>query len=342
MNISAIVAHGAGDLRMDVIPLREPGPTEAVVRVALGGICGSDLHYRREGRIGESIIVAPLVLGHEVVGHVVRPAADGTGPVVGTPVFVHPATTCGLCESCSERRSNLCPELRYLGSAATRPHTAGAFAELIVVPAGRLMPIDGLDLRDAVLIEPAAVAWHAIARALGVGFPEGPVAVVGCGPIGLLCVAVLVRAGRKVIAIDTTRRPLDAARRLGARETLLAQDAIAGLARLKPALVIESSGTAAGFNTSLTGVRHGGTVVAVGQLPPRIETDAQVIVTRELTVAGSSRFAGEAAEVIAALRDRSLDVTGIVTHVIPASSFSAAFDLAQDAALSGKVVLDFS
>ena len=87
-----MVAHAKGDLRIDEVPLAAPAPDEAVVEVVYGGICGSDLHYWLHGAAGESILKAPLVLGHEIQGRVVRAAADGTGPAAGTTVAVHPAT----------------------------------------------------------------------------------------------------------------------------------------------------------------------------------------------------------------------------------------------------------
>ena len=87
-----VIAYGAGDLRIEDVPLRTPAPDEAVVEIAYGGVCGSDLHYWTHGAAGESILRAPLVLGHEVAGTVVQAAADGSGLAVGTPVAVHPAT----------------------------------------------------------------------------------------------------------------------------------------------------------------------------------------------------------------------------------------------------------
>src|SRR5687767_1966416 len=90
-----VVAYAAGDLRVEPVSLREPAADETVVDVAYGGVCGSDLHYWTHGAAGDSILRAPMVLGHEVVGTVVRAAADGSGPTVGTEVAVHPASPAG-------------------------------------------------------------------------------------------------------------------------------------------------------------------------------------------------------------------------------------------------------
>jgi L-idonate 5-dehydrogenase len=102
----AVVAHAAGDLRLDDVPLGSPAPGEAVVEVVYGGICGSDLHYWLHGAAGESVLKAPLVLGHEIVGSVVHAAADGSGPLPGTPVAVHPASPAAGAARYPEDRPN--------------------------------------------------------------------------------------------------------------------------------------------------------------------------------------------------------------------------------------------
>ena len=134
----ALVAHAAGDLRIDEVPLLEPAADEAVVEVAFGGICGSDLHYWLHGAAGESILKAPLVLGHEISGTVVRAAADGSGPQAGTAVAVHPATPGPGAARYPADRPNLSPGCTYLGSAARFPHTDGAFSRYVNLPARML------------------------------------------------------------------------------------------------------------------------------------------------------------------------------------------------------------
>src|ERR1700712_2658666 len=115
---TAVVAHAANDLRLDQRELRAPTASEALVRIAYGGICGSGLHYWKHGAVGESVLKAPMILGHEVVGTVVESAADGSGPAVGTRVAVHPATREPHALRFPTDRPNLSPGVRYLGSAA--------------------------------------------------------------------------------------------------------------------------------------------------------------------------------------------------------------------------------
>ncbi len=337
----AVVAHAAGDLHVEDIGAPIPASDEAVVAIAYGGICGSDLHYWRHGAAGASILREPMVLGHEVSGVVAIAAADGSGPVAGTPVAVHPLTARGDGHTpWPERRPNLAPASTYLGSAMHLPHTQGAFAERVALPTRMLRPLpSGLDLRTAALAEPAAVAWHGLQRA---GVLAGrSVAVIGAGPIGLLAAAVAQRAGAASVTVtDLHERPRTVAEARGMR-ALDARDAEA-IAQLHADVVVESSGTVPGLAAAVSAAARGGTVVLLGlQSAGEVASPLAAVITRELTLHGSFRFAGELDEVIAALADGSLDVTGVASHVEPARDAVDAFELAADPARSGKVLLDF-
>ncbi|WP_280397442.1 L-idonate 5-dehydrogenase [Nocardia carnea] len=337
----AVVAYAAGDLRVEDRPVPALGPGEAVVEIAYGGICGSDLHYWTHGAAGESILRAPLQLGHEVSGTVVRAAADGSGPAAGTRVAVHPATPGGTAPRYPADSPNLSPGCTYLGSAAQFPHTQGAFTRYAVLPARMLRPLpEGLSLRSAAVAEPAAVAWHAVARA---GEVAGRTAlVVGCGPIGALVVSVLRRAGAAAItAVDLHDHPLDIARKLGATATLKADDAD-GIAAVDADVVIECSGTRFGVDSAIRGCTRGGRVVLLGLLPTGLQpAPLSLVITRELTVTGSFRFNDEIDEVLAALADGSLVVDPVISHEFPVADALDAFAVAKDSAASGKVLLAF-
>ena len=320
----AVVAHAKDDLRVEKIAVREPAATESIVKIAFGGVCGSDLHYWTHGAAGESILKAPMILGHEVVGTVVAQDADRTGPAVGTRVAVHPAT----------------PD-SYLGSAARFPHTEGAFSEYAVLPAYMLRELpESLELRDAAVIEPASVAWHAVSRA---GELRGKrVLVVGSGPIGTLIVAVAKRAGAaEIIAVDMFDKPLEIATAVGATSTIAATDADA-IASVEADVTFESSGSYRGLGSAVRGTARGGRVVMVGLLPSGEQPALiSLAITRELELVGSFRFKDEIDDVIAALADGSLYVSPIVTHEFAASDALEAFATAKDSATSGKVLLRF-
>ncbi|MGW9415911.1 L-idonate 5-dehydrogenase [Arthrobacter cupressi] len=338
----AVVAHAAGDLRIEDVPLKVPAADEAVVEIAFGGICGSDLHYWLHGAAGESILKAPMVLGHEIVGTVVRQAADGSGPAAGTPVAVHPATPGPGGAKYPEDRPNLSPGCTYLGSAARFPHTDGAFSRYATLPSRMLRELPGsLSLRTAALVEPASVAWHAVARA---GDVAGKTAmVIGSGPIGALAVAVLKRAGAsRIVAVDMHDKPLEIARAVGADEVLKGDDAEA-IAAVEADVVIESSGSHFGLASAIKGAVRGGKVVMVGLLPTGPQpVFISLAITRELELLGSFRFNGEIDEVIAALADGSLQVDPVVTHEFTLDRGLEAFEVAKNSAQSGKVLLDFA
>jgi len=342
----AVVAHAAGDLRIENIPVAPPHPDQAVVEIAYGGICGSDLHYWLHGAAGESVLKAPMVLGHEIVGVVVRAAADGSGPAEGSAVAVHPATPGpgagpGVVRY-PEDRPNLSPGCTYLGSAARFPHTDGAFSRFANLPTRmlRVLP-DGLDLKTASLVEPASVAWHAVSRA---GDVSGKTAlVIGCGPIGALAVAVLKRAGAaRIVAVDMYPKPLEIAGAVGADEVLEAGEAEA-IAAVQADVVIESSGSHHGLASAIKGAARGGKVVMVGLLPSGPQpVFISLAITRELELLGSFRFNDEIDDVIAALADGSLFVDPVITHEFPLERGLEAFETARNSAESGKVLLSFA
>ncbi|MBT2514992.1 zinc-binding dehydrogenase [Arthrobacter sp. ISL-30] len=258
------------------------------------------------GAAGESVLKAPMVLGHEVVGIVLRAASNRSGPSAGTAVAVHPATPDGDHAKYPQNRPNLSPGCTYLGSAAQFPHTDGAFVRYAVLPARMLRTIPpGIPLKTAALIEPASVAWHAASRA---GDIRGKNAlVIGSGPIGALSVATLKRAGAKEItAVDLHEKPLEIARALGATRTVQATD-VEAINATEADVVIESSGNHRGLASAIRGARRGGRVIMVGLLPTGDQpVPISLPITRELELIGSFRFNDEIDDVIAALADGSL------------------------------------
>ncbi|XBH20533.1 L-idonate 5-dehydrogenase [Jonesiaceae bacterium BS-20] len=338
----ALVAYAKDDLRIEPRERLEPSSDQAVIEVAFGGICGSDLHYWRHGAAGDSILRAPMVLGHEVVGTVVQAAADGSGPGVGERVAVHPATPAPGDARYPIDRPNLSPGCTYLGSAARFPHTDGAFARYVNLPTRmlRVLPQE-LSLRTAAAIEPASVAWHAVAQAGEVAGKS--VLVVGSGPIGALCIAVLKRAGAAhITAVDMHDLPLAIAQELGA-DTVLRATQSAEIAQVEADVVFESSGNHHGLASALAGAVRGGTVVMVGLLPSGPQpVPISTAISRELRLIGSFRFNNEIDEVIAALADNSLVIDPAITHTFGITQALEAFAIAADASVSGKVLIDFA
>jgi L-idonate 5-dehydrogenase len=341
-SMRACVVHGAGDLRVEDRQPAGPGPGEIAVTVALGGICGSDLHYYHQGRVGDFAVREPMVLGHEVVGHIAALGPGAGGPAAGTAVAVHPATPCGVCHECAGGRRNICAHTRYLGSAAHTPHVQGGFAQVINVPADQIRTLPpGLSLRRAVLAEPLSVALHAVRRA---GEVRGKrVLVTGAGPIGCLVVAALRHSGAAQIAVsDLVDEPLRIATEMGATATARADRTDDPLWACPYDIAVEASGAPAGLRTCVQRVRRGGTVVLLGLLPPgEVGLLGNVAVTRELELRGAFRFDTEFDDALSLLA-QGLPVEPTVTHTFPLEQSVAAFDMAQDRTVASKVLLDLS
>ena len=189
--------HGTGDVRLADEPVRDPGPDESLVHVEAVGLCGSDLHWYEEGGIGDARLDSPLVVGHEFAGVV-----EG-GPLDGRRVAVDPALHCGHCARCLEGNQNLCPNVVFAGHG----DCDGGLREYLSWPteALHLLPAS-MDGAAGAMLEPLGVAIHSFD--LGHVHLGADVAVVGCGPIGLLLIQVARAAGARVtLAVDPLRAP---------------------------------------------------------------------------------------------------------------------------------------
>ncbi|GAA1763299.1 zinc-binding dehydrogenase [Kocuria aegyptia] len=332
--MKAIVIHGKDDLRVEEVPTPEPAEGQVRLRIAYGGVCGSDLHYWAEGANGEYVVREPLVPGHEVSGTVDLDPSGELAP--GTPVTVHPATF-GTPEPGIEDRRHLWPGGAYLGSASTWPHTQGGMSEHLLVRRDmvRVLPA-GLPLRRAALAEPLAVALHGLTVAGDVTGRR--VLVSGSGPIGLLAAAAaLARGAAEVVATDVLEGPLERARGIGVHGTVRV-----GAEQIPPEafdVVLECSGVPAAVSPALRGARRGGVVVQVGMVPDEARpVNLAPLVSKELQLRGSFRFDDEIDEAVELLAARP-GIEDVITHEFPADRATEAFATARDSAVSGKVLV---
>lgn len=190
--MKAWVLHGVNDFRMEEIEVPEVGSGEVLIEVKAAGICGSDIQ-----RVYETgAHVHPIVIGHEFSGIVAGVGAAVDARWLGRRVGIYPLVPCGKCIPCRQRRYEMCRSYGYLGSRRN-----GGFAEYAAVPAGCLAELpDGVSLEEASMLEPMAVAVHAMRRIM----PKEPETVVICGlgTIGLMILMFLREAGiRKILAI---------------------------------------------------------------------------------------------------------------------------------------------
>jgi len=202
----AIVAHAAKDLRLEEQHLEPLKPGQVQVKMEVGGICGSDLHYYNHGGFGVVRLKEPMILGHEVAGRIEKLGAEVSGLEIGQRVAVSPSRPCGQCNYCAEGLPNHCRNMRFYGSAMPFPHIQGAFREVLVADASQCAVADGLSAAEAAMAEPLSVVLHASKRA---GDLMGKrVLVTGCGPIGMLAILAARAAGAiEVVATDVLRLP---------------------------------------------------------------------------------------------------------------------------------------
>lgn len=343
-NSFAATLHGPEDLRMVESSLEPLADGMIRVRFGAGGICGSDMHYFRHARTGDFVVTSPLVLGHEVAGEIVEIGGDAPGLAVGDRVAVNPSRWCGHCVRCREGRANLCENIYFMGSASKTPHMQGGFASIFDATPQQCVKVpNDLPFAAAALAEPLAVCLHAVARAGDISGRK--VVLFGAGPIGLLTLRSAKLAGAsEVTVVDIAAAPLAFAKELGADRVV---DISAGDNELKSLaadrqfdVAFEISGTPAGLASAIASVRRGGTVVQVGNLPGgQIQAPANAVMSKELDLKGSFRFAQEFSTAVDLIVAGKVDVLRLVTAERPLSQAPEAFRLALDRSQSVKVML---
>lgn len=321
--MKALRWHAAKDLRLTDLPEPSPGPGEVLVQVAYCGICGSDLHEYQDGphSIPQhtphplSGCRAPMTLGHEFCGQVVA-LGDGVHHVhLGSRVAVEPEYRCGTCAYCLEGSYNLCQSMGFIGLMGH-----GGFAERVVVPVYMLHPLpDVVSFKQAAVLEPAAVAFHALNQS---SLQAGDSCVVfGLGPIGLLLIMLArLRGVARVYAVDINPQRLQLARELGAREALDGRDPdlqqrLRDLSDGGINTAFEAAGSQQTLTHALHCLRKGGEAVLVG-LMGEVQIDAFHLVNHELRLLGSVGYRHAYPALIALLASGRLDLARIVTRSV--------------------------
>jgi L-iditol 2-dehydrogenase len=311
--VRAAVLNGAKELVYEEHPAPRPEAGQIAVNVTHCGVCGSDVHYYLDGRIGDMVVEQPLILGHEFAGTVAELGDGVTRLEVGQPVAVQPGVPCGRCRLCRAGRYNLCPEVSFAGT----PPVDGAFVERFVTDADFVYPLpEGLTLEDGALCEPLACGVHAVERAdvtLG-----DRVAILGSGPIGLVTSVACQAAGATVVlATDLVDARLEMAKSLGAERVLNAaeEDVVAAMAGEEIDAAIDCAGAVETPQQGVDMVRRGGTVQIVGF--PRgqaVPIDMARAVRKELRLMTMLRFANNFSTAIALLEREAERLRRLVTH----------------------------
>jgi L-iditol 2-dehydrogenase len=305
--------HAPGDIRLAEEPVPAAGPSMSLVRVTAVGICGSDLHWWDDAGIGDARLERPLVLGHENAGVI----ADG--PRRGQRVAIDPAIPDETCPQCRRGYRNLCPQVRFAGHGATD----GGLREFLAWPTSLLHPLpDLLSDADGALLEPLGVALHALD--LGHLRLGQSAAVIGCGPIGLMLIQLLLAGGAaRVVAADPLPHRRRAAARFGAQA---AGPELAGDDAVDVDTAFEVAGADDAVDAAMTAVRPGGRVVLAG-IPDGDRTSFRASVARRkgLTIAMSRRMNDAYPRAIALAASGRVDLASLVTRTAPLTEVADAF-----------------
>ncbi|MGA8029571.1 MAG: galactitol-1-phosphate 5-dehydrogenase [Bryobacteraceae bacterium] len=318
--MKALLLSEYSRLEIADLPMPRPGPDEVLVRVEACGICGSDVHGY-DGASGRRI--PPIVMGHEAAGSVAAIGSEVTAAREGDRITFDSTVYCGACEYCRRGQVNLCERRQVLGVSTPEYRRAGAFAEYVVVPDRIIHPLPaGVPFAEAAMIEPLAVAVHAVSLA---EMPEnGTALVVGAGIIGLLVLQALREANcSQIYVVDIDDSRLQLANQLGATVTINAKkaDAVAEVKRLSSGdgvdVALEAVGSTATIKTAVESVRKGGTVVLIGNIAPIAEIPLQAVVSRQIRLQGSAASSGEYPRCIAMLARGAVEVKPLISMVAP-------------------------
>lgn len=318
--MKAAVMKGLRHIEIEELPMPVPKEHEVLIRIRSVGVCGSDVHYFVEGRIGDFVVQPPFILGHECSGEVVEVGKGVRDLKPGDRVTMEPGIPCGRCEFCRSGRYNLCPEVVFWAT----PPVNGTFCEYVVHPAHFTYPIaPEVSFDEAALVEPFAVGMYAVHRAQA---KPGDVALVlGSGPIGLVTVQALsVRGITEIIAVDIVDMRLEKARELGAKHVVNAaredvREVVLSLTQGKGAnVVFETAGSIQTAQLTVDLARRGGRVVLVG-LPSMTHFDFGVlkILDKELDVLGVFRYANMYRGCVDLLNNRRVNLKTLITHRFP-------------------------
>ncbi|MCK4795286.1 MAG: NAD(P)-dependent alcohol dehydrogenase [Desulfobacteraceae bacterium] len=330
--IKAFVLHSPGDMRLEEIPMPQLSPDDALVKIKSVGVCGSDVHYYRNGRIGSFIVEDPLILGHECSGEVVSVGPEVKNVKPGDRVVMEPGIPCRKCWYCKNGRYNKCPDIEFMAT----PPFHGSMVEYMAWPSDFLFKMpDSMSFQEGALVEPLAVGLFATRRS-GL-YPSASVTILGAGPIGLSVLeAVKVMGAGRVISIDVVPKRLELAKQMGATHMINAKEtnAVEAVKELTNGegthFVFETAGTDKTIQQTAEIARDGGTVVLLG-LPPQLEIEMPIVecVIREVNFMTSFRYCNIFEEAVTLIAHGKVNVKPLLTHEFAFKDTLEAFDVSE-------------
>ncbi|MGO1411346.1 NAD(P)-dependent alcohol dehydrogenase [Microbacterium sp.] len=305
----ASVLTGTQSLEIQERPVPRAGHGDVVVEVAAVGVCGSDTHYFRHGRIGDFVVTDPLVLGHELSGRIVA-VGDGVDPArVGQRVAVEPQRPCHTCRECLAGRYNLCPHMEFYAT----PPIDGAFCGYVTIESifAHAVP-DEVSDEAAALLEPLSVAITTARKAHIV--PGSRVLIAGAGPIGIICAQVARAFGAtEIIISDLVAERRERALGYGATKTVDPTQVDIASAGLEVDAFIDASGAPRAVFDGIKAIRPAGYAVLVGLGNSEMSLPVEHIQNLEISVTGIFRYTDTWRVGIELVASGQVDLDSLVT-----------------------------
>ena len=323
------------------VPMPEVGINDALIKIKRTAICGTDMHIWKWDEWAQSTIPVPMVVGHEFVGEIVELGSNVSDFHPGQIVSGEGHVVCGHCRNCMAGRRHMCANASGIGV-----NRQGAFAEYLSIPAANLwVHSDGIDLDVASLFDPFGNAVH---TALQFDVLGEDVLIVGAGPIGIMAAAVCRHAGaRHVVVTDLNDGRLERAKQMGATRTVnVTQE---DLKEVQKSLGmtegfdvgLEMSGSEKGFAQMVDNMCHGGKIAILGLPSGDVKIDWHKVIFNMLTLKGVyGREIFETWYKMSVFIESGLDLSGIITHRLPADRFEEGFEAMLDGSAC-KVVLNW-
>lgn len=330
--MKAALLYRIRDIRLEERERPSFAPDEVLFRVKSVGVCGSDVTYFTQGRIGDQIVTAPHILGHECSGEIVKMGNEVKGIEIGRRVAIEPGIPCRCCPSCRIGYYNICPDVRFLGT----PPILGAYQEYMSYPADFVFPLPScINYDEGAMIEPLAVALHAVD--LGNVQNGASIAILGTGSIGLLTLQVAISAGALFsLATDLIPERLRLAQKYGA-DIVIDSGKENAVQRIKEEtddqgvdIVFEAAGEPETFQESIHLVRPGGTIVLIGICrEDMVPLDFQTARRKEIAIKNVRRFRHAYRRAISLVAKGKIEVKSLVTHRFNLSQLPEAFELVE-------------
>lgn len=313
--------------KFEIIDCEVPVPKEdeLLIKIVANGICGSDIHFFSEGRLGNFVVTSPYVPGHEASGTVHAIGKDSKEFIIGEKVVIEPGIPCGRCRMCMSGRYNLCKSVNFFSA----PPINGTFCDYICVRSDFVHKVpESTPFEYAAMAEPAAVAVHAVNRAGAISGKDG--LIFGVGPIGLLTLqAFKAMGGGRAVCVDIIDNRLELAKQLGADEIINTKNG--DNLTNKADVVFETAGSPFTTAQIFTATRPAGTAVQVGWPSNNmVNMNIADFIEKEITYTSINRYANSFPAAIQYISDGRINVKPLITHTFDFCDIAAAFRFAKD------------